>query len=428
VRLNTLQHPVTHEGAKAAILSPEQQLRRTLNACLLWENTFYEDGVAVEERIRTLVPRVTPEFAAAVAYEARTKHKLRHAPLLLVREMARNASHRRLVSALLADVIQRPDEITEFLAIYWKDKRQPLSAQVKKGLAKAFQKFNEYQLAKYDRDGPIKLRDALFLCHSRPKDSEQEALYRRLVDRNLATPDTWEVNLSAGKDKREIFEALMSERKLGALAFIRNLRNMYEAGVPVRTVEDYGATIGLERVLPFRFIAAARAVPAWSHVVEPIMLRCLDSVEKLQGKTAIVIDNSESMYYDNVSARSELTRSDAACALAILLREVCADVLVIGFGSDAMVIPAYRGFALAEAIQRGPGGGTYTQRALKLANLHGYDRIILVTDEQSHESIEAPLGNEGYVVNVANYRNGIGYGAWTHIDGWSESIIDYIRA
>jgi hypothetical protein len=30
------------------------------------------------------------------------------------------------------------------------------------------------------------------------------------------------------------------------------------------------------------------------------------------------------------------------------------------------------------------------------------------------------------VVNVASNRNGIGYGAWTHIDGWSEAIIDYI--
>ena len=33
----------------------------------------------------------------------------------------------------------------------------------------------------------------------------------------------------------------------------------------------------------------------------------------------------------------------------------------------------------------------------------------------------------GYVINVASYRNGIGYGTWTHIDGWSESVVEYIR-
>jgi len=31
-------------------------------------------------------------------------------------------------------------------------------------------------------------------------------------------------------------------------------------------------------------------------------------------------------------------------------------------------------------------------------------------------------------INVASYKNGVGYGKWTHIDGWSESVIEYIRA
>ncbi|HET9743820.1 MAG TPA: hypothetical protein VFQ00_13810 [Terriglobales bacterium] len=26
------------------------------------------------------------------------------------------------------------------------------------------------------------------------------------------------------------------------------------------------------------------------------------------------------------------------------------------------------------------------------------------------------------------YTNGVGYGRWTHIDGWSESVFEYIRA
>jgi 60 kDa SS-A/Ro ribonucleoprotein len=28
---------------------------------------------------------------------------------------------------------------------------------------------------------------------------------------------------------------------------------------------------------------------------------------------------------------------------------------------------------------------------------------------------------------VASYKNGIGNGPWTHIDGWSDSVIEYIR-
>ncbi len=93
-------------------------------------------------------------------------------------------------------MIQRPDELTEFLAIYWagklgameQRKTQAVSAQVKKGLAKALAKFDAYQLAKYDRDGAVRLRDVLFLVHAKPKDKEQEAVWKQLVDGTLASP------------------------------------------------------------------------------------------------------------------------------------------------------------------------------------------------------------------------------------------------
>jgi hypothetical protein len=44
--------------------------------------------------------------------------------------------------------------------------------QVKKGLARALAEFDEYQLAKWDRQNrAVKLRDVLFLCHAKPKDA-----------------------------------------------------------------------------------------------------------------------------------------------------------------------------------------------------------------------------------------------------------------
>jgi hypothetical protein len=50
----------------------------------------------------------------------------------------------------LVRVIQHADELADFVAICWKDGKQPLSAQVKKGLAAACVKFSGYQFAKYD--------------------------------------------------------------------------------------------------------------------------------------------------------------------------------------------------------------------------------------------------------------------------------------
>src|ERR1700758_5357876 len=228
-RLNLLNlnfGPRTHEGAHARNISTELQLRRSVLACLLWESQFYEDGVEIAGRIAELVPKVAAEKVAALAIAAREKMMLRHVPLLLVREMARHATHRQLVSETLARVIQRADELAEFVAIYWAGGRQPLAAQVKKGLASAFTKFDEYALAKYDRAGVVRLRDVLFLSHARPVDEAQAALWKRLAANDLATPDTWEVALSAagraeGASKLEVWERLLAERKLGALALLR---------------------------------------------------------------------------------------------------------------------------------------------------------------------------------------------------------------
>ena len=428
-RLNILKlahlAPRTHEGAPAKRITDEQALRRSVLACLLWESQFYEDGVEIAGRIRELVPKVEAAKVAALAVEAREAMKLRHAPLYLVREMARHSTHRALVSETLARVIQRADELAEFVAIYWADGRAPLSGQVKKGLAAAFPKFDEYALAKYDRAGAVRLRDVLFLCHARPRDAAQAELWKRLINGELDTPDTWEVALSAGGDKRASWERLLAERKLGALALLRNLRNMKDAGVSEDMVVGALATMKTERVLPFRFLAAARYAPQWEEALEQAMFRAVESRAKLVGRTVLLVDVSGSMIA-RLSARSEMLRTDAAYGLAVLLREIAEEVSLYTFSDTLQRVPARRGFALRDALdQSQPHSSTQLGAALEKID-ERYDRIIVITDEQSHDRVPAPKGR-GYVVNVASYRNGVGYGAWTHIDGWSESVVEYIR-
>jgi hypothetical protein len=426
-----LARPRTHEGAPAAAITPEQALRRSVLACMLWENEFDESGVTIADRIRELVPKVGPARVAALAVEARTAMKLRHAPLFLVREMARHATHRALVAQTLTSVIQRADELSEFVAIYWAQGRTPLSAQVKKGLAASFTRFDEYALAKYDRASVVRLRDVLFLSHAKPVDEAQAALWKRLIAGELATPDTWEVALSTGKDasKRTTWERLLSERKLGALALLRNLRNMKDAQVDERLVLDGLAAMKTDRVLPFRFLAAARHAPQWEEALESAMIRVVSGHAKLAGHTVLLVDVSGSMIAP-LSRRSEMQRTDAAYGLAILLREIAEKVSIYTFSNDAKLVPPRRGFALRDAMEASqPHSGTYLGKALDAVNeaRHApYDRIIVITDEQSHDRIAAPR-DTGYVINVASARNGVGYGPWVHIDGWSEAVLEYIR-
>ena len=430
---------LTHEGAVAVFIDPVVQLRRSVMSNLLWENEFYEDGVSIAQRIQDEVKELFKQKDGVsklveIAVEARTQMKLRHVPLLLlvalIREKTKEA--RAAVADAIVRVVQRPDEMGELISLYWqengKQKKQPLTAQMKKGLGAAFQKFDAYSLAKWNSDNAsIKLRDVLFLTHGKPKDAKQAETWKKLADKKLESPDTWEVALSAGADKKETFTRLLTEEKLGALAMLRNLRNMQQAGVEESLIRDGLSKMKIERVLPFRFITAARYAPKLEPELEQSMFKCLGEHEKLAGKTVLVVDNSGSMD-SKVSGKSELMRNDAACALAMLLREICDEVQVVVFSNEAVLVPPRRGFALRDVILRAtPHGSTNTDYALKLAAQIGYDRIIVITDEQSHQSIGGPAkGAKGYFINVASYQNGIGYRAWTHIDGWSEAVLEYI--
>lgn len=417
----------TFEGARAYKVNPELQLRRSVMACLLFEGTFYEDGVSIAERISGTIPKVDPQKVADIAVEARRDQNLRHVPLLIVREMARLKEHKKLVADTLERVIQRADELTEFLSIYWMDKRQPLSAQVKKGLARAFPKFDAYQLAKYNRDDVVKLRDALFLSHAKPKDKEQAETWKQLVDGTLTPPDTWEVALSGGKDKKETWDRMIREGKLGGMAFLRNLRNMEKAKVEDSVIREGFEKINTSRVLPFRFIAAARHAPRFEPELEKALFRATQEAKKLSGKTTLVVDVSGSMEA-TLSDRSQMTRMDAACGLGMILREICDDIDVITFSQEVVMVPPRRGFALRDAIVGSQAHwSTYLGKAVQAANETKSDRTIMVTDEQSHDQVGAPVG-KGYMINVGSYKNGVGYGAWLHLDGWSESIVRYVQA
>jgi len=414
-------------GTQVPQINAERQLKRLTLAAMLWEKQFYLDGKSHAELVRELVAKVAPAKVETLALEARTKFKLRHVPLLLARELAR---HGKLQANALTSVIQRPDEMSEFLSLYWQDGKTAVSNQVKKGLAACFNKFNEYQLAKWNKNSAaIKLRDVMFLSHPKPQTAEQAELFKRVAADTLSIPDTWETQLSAGADKCETFSRLITEKKLGALAFLRNLRNMRDSGVNTSLIRSYAATVDVAKVLPFRYVAAARIVPEFEDMLESMMFRSLATHDKIPGKTVLVIDVSGSMFGSKISSKSDLDRFDAAAALAMLCREVCEEVEIYSFSDNAVRVAPRRGFALREAISRSQGhGGTHLGNSMRTINANGsYDRCIVFTDEQSYDRPDAPLG-KGYVVNVASYEHGVNHNAWTEVNGFSEAVVDYIQA
>lgn len=426
MRLNTAVKftEKTHEGAPAARMNPEQALRRSVLSCLLWESEFYEDGEDIAKRILDLSAHVPPQVLAALAMEARSQFNLRHVPLLLLKALVKHGNG-RLVADAICNTIQRADELAEFLSVYWQDGKKPLSNPMRKGLAKAFLKFNAYQLAKYNRPNAVKLRDVLFLCHAKPDTEERAALWKQLVDGTLAPPDTWESALVSGKDKKETFERLLKEGNLGYLALLRNLRGMAEVGVDLGLVrEAIVARKGAERVLPFRFVAAARACPQLEPELDQSLVANIAAMPALSGQTIVLVDVSGSMDA-KLSARSDMMRIDAAATLASIINGQCR---VFSFSEALVECPPRKGMSGVDAIVRSQHhSGTYLGAALARINTIPHDRIIIITDEQSHDAVPAPQAKNAYMINVASNKNGVGYGRWTHLDGFSEGVIRFIH-
>ena len=438
-------------GMYAAKQSNIMQLRRITLANLLWENNAYVDGKTIASQIQELVPMCDVDDLKALVLELRNVQKLRHTPLFVLREMTRYAHMLTTVRELLPQVISRADMLTDFVALYWTDDdgeitKTPIASCVKRGLADAFHNFNEYNFAKYNRDDAISLRDVMFMCHPKPKDRNEEQLFNKIANNILDTPDTWEVALAAGEDKKQTFERLITERKIGGLAFVRNLNNMMKCNVDSNIINMGFDTISTKMLLPINYIAANQMTGGvFSRQLEHTMLKNLRALPKLAGRTLLIIDKSGSMAAD-ISSRSSLSRQDAANALAILAVNTCEQIDVVVTAGDDMLrkhksvrieYPSC-GFDLINQITNTDigYGGIYTRQVLKWSYDNvgkQYDRIIVFSDSQDCDrtnKVPRPYGKYNYICDVSAHKHGINYeGIWTaEISGWSENFLTYIAA
>jgi hypothetical protein len=361
-----LQQTTNHEGARAYTITPEAELYAAVVTSSLSDG-FYEGSGERVARIRELIGRVDAAFVAKLAIYTRTSMHMRSIPLVLAVELAKSTSGNGLVAKTVRGTVKRADEITELLAYYQAanmregvKKLNKLSKQIQKGLADAFNGFDEYQFAKYNKDTAVRLRDALFLVHPRAKDEGQQALFNKIANNTLAVPYTWETELSAagkaaraqGIEKttamRQAWEQMIDSNRLGYMATLRNLRNMLQAGVSAQHMvkvcnylSDHKAVAGSKQ-LPFRFLSAYREIQ-WIPGTNTQM--CLYALEQAIGHSAanlsgfgrrssvlIACDVSGSMQ-QAVSAGSSVQLFDIGLVLGMLLQSKCARVVTGIFGT-----------------------------------------------------------------------------------------------
>ena len=426
--LKEMKTEKNYEGAKAYAMTPELELYTAVVTASL-SDTFYEKQDERVDRIAQLIGKVSPEFVAKLAVYTRTEMHLRSIPLLLLVELAKIHNGDDLVARTVEKTVLRADEIMELLMCYqWRNpsndarkKLGKLSRQIQNGLQRAFNHFDEYQFAKYDRDNlEVKLRDALFLVHPKAKDEQQQALFDKIVNRQLEVPYTWETELSAlGQQKfeseelkqkavREKWEELINSGKLGYMALMRNLRNMLQADVSLLEMQKVASRladseqVSKSKQLPFRYLSAYREIRQVNSVYTAKILSALESavkasVENLEGFDAnthvlLAADVSGSMQRP-VSAKSSVQNFDIGILLSMLLKSKCESVVSGMFGDRWEVLNLPQDNILANTLEmhRREGEVGYSTNGYKVIdylvkeNLR-VDKVMIFTDCQMWDS------------------------------------------
>lgn len=475
-----------HEGATAWSLTPELELYTAVVTASL-SNSFYEKQDERVERIASLVAKVDPEFVAKLAVYTRNVMNLRSIPLLLVVELAKVHSGDDLVSRTVEKVVQRADEIMELLTCYqWRNpssgikKLGRLSSQIKKGLQNAFNNFDEYQFAKYNRSNlEVKLRDALFLIHPKAKDEAQQAIFDKIVNDTLETPYTWEVELSAlGQEhfrneaaKRKAFtmkwQELIASNKVGYMALMRNLRNMLEAGVDfdsINTVCDRlsdPAQVAKSKQLPFRYLSAFREIKGINSFETTAVLRALESAVVASAKNITGFDKNTSVLlasdvsgsmYCPISQRSSVQYYDVGLLLSMILRYSCKRVISGIFGDRwaTVNLPGKDILSATMKLRSMEGRVGYSTNGYKvidwlISNRKKVDKVMMFTDMQMWDSTYT---NKSFAQSWKEYKRiapqaklyifdlaGYGQAPLRMADndvyliaGWSDRIFDVLSA
>lgn len=483
--LNTGKNKVVnHEGADAYKLSPEWQLYTAAVTSGLSDN-FYESASTRLENIRNLIMHNDPQFVARLAVYTRTKMNLRSMPLVLAVELARVHRGDSTVRKMVANIVRRADEITELLAYYQlANKREgvkklnKLSKQIQGGLEESFNRFDEYQFAKYNRNTDVRLRDALFLVHPKAKSEEQQVVFNKIVNNSLQIPYTWETELSAlGQIKyptdearqaafRMKWEELIDSRKVGYMALMRNLRNILQAQVSEKHIGEVCKTLSSpeavrrSKQLPFRFLAAYREISKVASVNAGSVLDALEdavtvSAENIKGfdsDTSVLLacDVSGSMQ-QKISSKSSILWYDIGLMLAMLLKSRCQKAITGMFGDTWKIInvPTKGILANVDAFYRREGEVGYsTNGHLVIEDLLKrkvcIDKVMMFTDCQlwntDNDETLAGVWNEYKKISPASrlYLFDLsGYGTVPLdivrddvflIGGWSDKVFDILDA
>ena len=455
-KFNTTQtiRTANRSGHAAYKMADKQKLVTQVLTSFFNESKFYGDNTAeMQETIKNVIA-TDPQFVANLAVFARREFNMRSVAHVLVAYLAHEVNGKPYARKAANAVAIRGDDATEIMACYLDLFGKPIPNALKKGIADALQRFDEYTLAKYKGEGKaVKMRDLLCLCRPTPKDEAQSASWKLLLNGELETPYTWETELSAKGNNAATWEQLIDSGKVGYMALLRNLRNILTAnprnvGKVLATIEN-PVMVKRSRQLPFRFLSAykeleniggSRVFDALENAVEA----SIENMPKLEGTTVIAVDTSGSMG-SAISAKSKVRCYEIAMMLGLIANKICENSIFYTFDTSIQKYPVSKrsGILYTTLHASHCGGGTRMQLPFErmIAENIKADRIIVLSDNECNggwystpvqalaDAYRKRTGNDIWVhaIDLQGYGTQQFHGKKTNIiSGWSEKVFAFI--
>jgi 60 kDa SS-A/Ro ribonucleoprotein len=452
----------TYEGGPATFVqNPKEDLVRRVLTTFVNEPKFYGNVQNQTQNLINSLQKVIekdPKFVMNLAKYTRNELYMRSVTHMIVGELARSQSGKPYVKEAIKNVALRPDDLTEILAYYLINYGKPIPNSLKKGLASAFSKFNEYQLQKYNRKQAVTLKDVLCLTHAKPYDAIQGEMWGRLLNDNLETPYTWETELSAKGNTKEVWEQLIASEKVGYMALLRNLKNILMAnpdniGSLLHYIKNPKA-VKSSKQLPFRFYAAYREISNITNAPNSFLItkmlnaisealqHSVNNLETIRGNTVLVTDDSGSMTWSNISQRSSITSAEIAALMMAIANNICENTITSAFSSNYRIFnlnPSNSILTNVQEVSRNfQGGATRMEKIFHylIQNNVIADRIIIFSDNEASDYPQQAwkIYKENinpnawlHLIDLAGYGHQIFHGDnVTYTPGWSEKILKFI--
>lgn len=447
--LVTTDETRTHEGGVGFGKDPRTELFTLAVTNFVAEVMFYETGGDRDSRFVQLVRECAladPEWTAKMIGWLRDSANMRTASIVAAVEYAAvGAPNARQV---IASACQRADEPADVLA-YWRGKiGRKIPYAVQRGIADAAVRlYNQRSALKYDSAGsPWRMGDVIDICHPKPRNAEQSALFAWLLARrhnregltaegldgiraveiwrkspgldNWPTLLTWEAASSHMPTDARFWEAMIPQ--MGYMALLRNLRNFEQADISTEAMNAVEARliepdeVARSRQLPFRFWSAWKhsGTMRFGRALEMALDLSVGNVPEFPGRTLVMVDTSGSMQHP-LSAKSKMTRVEAAALFGSIVAKRSADATVVLYATAAAEMDQMTsvlrttGKIIRSVGAVGHGTNTWPATQLAWSDRGPFDRILVFTDSQDHPTrvtLSVPAKVPIFVWDLAGYK------------------------